>query len=174
MKKHIIDCDKKPNIPFSGWTVESHKKQGKLAWDPSKIELYFSEKQKTGVILGNDLRKELEDKPVLNASVLDYLLKHQDLIPEEWKGKYVYFWGTIFRDALGGLFVGCLYWNGGTWNWNYNWLDNDWNEDGPAASLASMPSDGGKVGTSRTLDPLALRISELEKFREKVEKILKL
>lgn len=126
----LIDTNKQPFIP-DGITLESHKGLGKI--DPTKIELYLSEKQKTGYIKGTDLLKELEDKPVLNAVVLDYLLKHPKLIPDEWKDKYVYFWGTIYSNSYGNLFVRCLDWNGRRWGRLYSWLDNDWLGCYPAA-----------------------------------------
>ena len=42
-----------------------------------------------------------------------------------------------FRNSDGDLYVRCLYFNDGEWNWNDNWLDNDWNSNNPAAVLAS-------------------------------------
>lgn len=42
------------------------------------------------------------------------------------------------RDSDGNLYVRYLYWNGDRWNWNYNWLDNDWNSDNPAAVRANV------------------------------------
>ena len=116
--KIIIDCDKDPFCP-EGWTVEEHKKGGKLEWNPKNISLYLSENQRNGLIKGNELHKELKDKPILNANVLDYLLAHPELIPEEWKGKYVFFWGTIYRDSVSDLDVRCLCWGGGRWYWGY-------------------------------------------------------
>jgi len=37
------------------------------------------------------------------------------------------------RNRDGNLYVRYLYWNGDRWDWNDNWLDNDWNSDNPAA-----------------------------------------
>ena len=133
--EHLIDCDADPFVP-EGWSVEKHIKSGSFQFDPTKISLYLSKKQKKGSIVGNDLRTELADKPVLNANVLDYLLAHQELIPEEWKGKYIFFWGTIYRYSYGVLVVRCLGWDGSQWNRRYSWLDDDFNSDRPAA-LAS-------------------------------------
>lgn len=133
--EHLIDCNVNPFIP-KGWTVEEHKKGGSFKFDPAKISLYLSKKQKKGSIGGHDLHKELADKPVMNANVLDYLLAHPELIPEEWKGKYIFFWGTIYRYSDGCLFVRCLYWDGSEWYWYYCWLDDDFFSDDPAA-LAS-------------------------------------
>lgn len=143
MPQHLIDCDADPFLP-SGWTVESHKKGGQFAFDPAKIKLYLSLNQQGGkYIEGNKLRKELANEPTLNANVLEFSLKNPHLIPEEWKKdasgntRYIFFWGTIYRSSLGSLCVRCLCWNGGSWYWDYRWLDYDWNGDYPAAVLAS-------------------------------------
>jgi hypothetical protein len=133
--EHLIDCDVNPFIP-NGWSVEEHKKGGMFKFNPEKISLYLSKKQKKGSIEGNDLRKELANQPVLNANVLDYLLAHPELIPEEWKGKAVFFWGTIYRRSDGRLSVRCLRWNGSEWNWRCCWLGRDFDSGSPAA-LAS-------------------------------------
>jgi len=122
--EHLIDCDVNPFIP-NGWSVEEHKKGGMFKFNPEKISLYLSKKQKKGSIEGNDLRKELANQPTLNANVLDYLLAHPELIPEEWKDKYIFFWGTIYRYSDGSLGVRYLYWNGSEWDWYCVWLDGD-------------------------------------------------
>jgi hypothetical protein len=138
ISKHLIDCDANPFVP-EGWKVEQHRKGGQLEWNPERIALYLSKGQQDGKYIGgHKLRKELEDKPVLNACVLDYLLAHPDLIPESWKGKVVFFWGTIYRSADGGLYVRCLYWDGGRWSWDCLWLGLDWHGGHPAAALASV------------------------------------
>jgi hypothetical protein len=120
--KHIIDCDAKPFVP-DGWKVEEHIKGGQFKWDPSSIKLYLDESQENGKsIVGNKLRELLSGKPVFNANVLDYLYAHPELIPEDWKGKAIMFWGTIYRSSDGYLYVRYLCWGGGRWNWNCYWL----------------------------------------------------
>ncbi|HEY4477351.1 MAG TPA: hypothetical protein VJB56_01875 [Candidatus Paceibacterota bacterium] len=74
---------------------------------------------------------------MLNANVLDYLLAHPDFIPEWWKGKAVFFWGTIYRNSYGNLCVRYLCFYGDRWDWNYDWLGIDWNVSYPADLLAS-------------------------------------
>ena len=132
IKTHTIDCDANPYVP-DGWKVEEHIKGGELVWNPDEVELYLCDKQKGGTIEGNELRKLLKDKPVLNACVLDYLLANPQLIPEEWKGKAVFFWGTIYRHSRGLLCVRFLYWYDGGWYWSHNWLGCSWVDDDPAA-----------------------------------------
>ena len=119
--EHLINCDADPFIP-EGWRVEEHQKSGQINFNPTKTELYLSKKQKNGVISGNDLRKELKGKSVLNANVLDYLLAHPRLIPDSWKGKYVFCLGTVYRNSYGRLFVRGLCWNGAKWYWLWLWL----------------------------------------------------
>ncbi len=139
LSQHVINCDVDPFIP-EGWKVEEHKKGGQqLVWDSTKVVLFLSDKQKNGKsIKGHDLRKELTGLPVLNANVLDYLISHPELIPESWKGQFVYFWGTIYRYADGHLYVRCLCWGDGRWCWDYDWLRNDWSGRSPAAVSASV------------------------------------
>lgn len=171
--KHIINLDADPLIPYDSWSVEEHQKGGKVEW-PFPVKLYLSPKQKIGTIEGNDLRAELKDKPVLNANVLDYLLDHPRLIPEEWKKdekgntRYIPFWGTIYRDAYGRLCVRFLYFRGGRWQAGYRWLGGGFDDRLWAALRAStLTSD------TNTL-PFESRLLELEKFQKKVESILKL
>ncbi|MDP2789853.1 MAG: hypothetical protein Q8O51_01880 [bacterium] len=135
--ENVIDLDASPICPGS-LTVEEHQKGGSFRWDPAKVQLYLSKPQSKGKVIGGlDLRKDLVGKPVFNACLLDYLLAHPHLIPEEWKGKCIFFWGTIYRDSDGRLFVRCLYWRGGQWQWNYYWLGLGWYGDDPAALRAS-------------------------------------
>jgi hypothetical protein len=137
MLDHMIDCDAPPFI-HNGWFIEEHGKNGQLGmwkWNP-KVGLYISEKQRKGIITGNDLRKELVDRPILNVNVLDYLLAHPKLIPESWKGIKVFFWGTIYRNDNGDLYVRYLYWGGFRWDWVYSWLGNNFDASDSVALAA--------------------------------------
>lgn len=147
-KVRVIDCDADPFVP-DGWKVVEHIKGGQFEWNPTSVKLYLSESQKSGKsVNGNKLRKELEGQKVLNANVLCYLLYYRD-IPDEWKGKKILFWGTIYRGA-GGLYVLCLYCRRGEWTWGYYWLGSRWfwknvdyygfNDNDPAVVLASSES----------------------------------
>ncbi len=142
---HTIDTDATPNL-LSGWKVNSHQgmgeirlelRDGRLFANDREVTRYLSERQKTGYIRGYDLQQELAGRPVLNATVLDYLLAHPELIPEDWKGKAVYFWGMVYRGSGGKLCVRYLFWSGGRWDWVYDRLDCFWGSSEPAAVLAS-------------------------------------
>lgn len=121
-----IDCGINPKSP-SGFEISSHSKKGVLKLNISATELYLSKDQKKGKEahqgtvrneIGNDQRLKLEGRFPLNANVLDFLLKQPELIPEEWKGKRILFWGTIFQQAgiKGDESVACIYWLNGKWN----------------------------------------------------------
>ena len=134
MTVHIIDCDAAP-FCHHGWGIEEHRKDGQIVWDATRVQLHCSGEQKGGRIKGHALREELKNRPVLNANVLDYLLKNPYLIPDDWKGKRVFFWGTIYRNPEGFLYVRSLCWKDGKmdgyWRWGYyhlNWKDGKWKE----------------------------------------------
>ena len=135
----IIDLDADPFVR-DGCLVEEHRKGGKFTWDKDaqKGALYLSMRQHGNEhIAGRELRKELAKKPVLNANVLDYLLANPHLIPEEWKDKYIFFWGTVYRSRGGSLFVRCLYWCDG-WYESYCVLDlGCWRGKNPAVVRAN-------------------------------------
>ncbi len=136
----FIDCDTQPYLP-EGWTVEEHQRGGMFTWDKEaqRDALYLSNGQvERSGIEGNELRKELTEKsiPVLNANVLDYLLANPHLIPEEWKGRYVFFWGTVYGRRDGRLCVRYLYWDDGEWNWSSYRLGIDFSSHRPAAVRA--------------------------------------
>lgn len=146
--KHLIDLSRGGLREETDFTVYEHMGDGKLELNPSQLKLYLlylSPNQKDGkVIEGNKLRKELEKNkvPVLNACVLDYLISHPELIPEDWKKdengntRYIYFWGTVYRHQIDDLYVRYLYWNDGAWDWDYCWLGEYWDGQHPAAVLA--------------------------------------
>ncbi len=125
---YVIDCDAKPFVPDE-LEVFEHMPGGVVVWDPTKICLFLSERQKCGaLVVGNKLRKELARSPTMNANVLSFLLKNPHLIPEDWKydergnTRYIFFWGTIYRDVSGQLCVPYLCWNSSVWVQNYHRL----------------------------------------------------
>ena len=141
--QHIIDCDADPWCP-NGWTVEEHKKGGQWEFNPDKVEFYLSNRQDGNkCIEGNKLRRELENKSVLNANVLDYLLSHSHLIPKSWKtDKYgnphqIFFWGTIYRRRDCSPCVRLLKQEHCCWVNLYDWLGHYWGGRSPAAVLKS-------------------------------------
>jgi len=135
-KVHHINTSLSPHCP-KDWKVVEHQSLREIEWDSTKVELYLDPKQQSGLINGHQLRKNLKGKRVLNTTALDYLLKHPELIPEEWKDKSIFFWGTIYSGSDGGLCVRGLHWNGDRWVRGCGWLDYGFDDLSPAAVLAS-------------------------------------
>ena len=128
MGTNLIDCDANPSEACLLHVIK-HQKEGRWNWDHSEVQLYQDEVQIHGLgqLPGNELRCKLP-KEVLNANVLDYLLVHPELIPEEWKDKCVFFWGTIYESGTGRLFVRFLHWYVSPYYWEDQkgkWLSND-------------------------------------------------
>ncbi len=139
----FMDCAAMPLIP-AGWMIAHHRKGGQIEFDPARVVLYLDPRQQGGgQIVGDELRKALASKPIMNACALDHLLAHTALIPESWKqdvqGRtlYIYFWDTIYRDSFGFRYVRYLYWDDGQWSWGYDGLGDQFDALCPAALLAS-------------------------------------
>jgi len=118
----VIDCDTVP-LSTEEWSIEEHHKGGMIKWDAMKVELYLHDVQKRGApINGNRLCKELRGKSVLNANVLSCLLKNQPLVPKNWRGKEIFFFGTVYRHRTRGLYVRGMRYRYGGWRAKRRWL----------------------------------------------------
>ena len=131
-----IDCDAEPYAP-EGSVVVYHQEDGIIKWTKSLISLYLSREQRDRKLIeGRRLREALEGAKgwrVLNANVLDFLLEHPELIPEEWKHQHVYFLGTIYHRSRLGTFVRYLHWQKGKWRWSFRSLEDSWDDEDPVA-----------------------------------------
>lgn len=137
----VINLEATPHCPY-GWIIEEHRAgDPSLEWDPTKLALYLEEGQQTGVVQGTELREKLKGKAILNATLLDYLLAHPELIPDDWKGKAIFFWGTIYRGSPCVLGVRYLYWAGRQWCSACVWLNGDFGDSHPALVSASNTSN---------------------------------
>ena len=147
---HIVDCDMVPERHSDfllRYQVAEHRKMGKVKLENRDGKLYVNglevirflskEQKDQGIIEGNKIRQELASKVTLNVCILDYLLEHRELIPEEWEKGFtnLYFWGTIFHRR-GSLFVPFLTWGGFNWNWSYHRLNGNWHSSDSAACLS--------------------------------------
>lgn len=126
-----IDCNVDPSIP-STWTLESSQKDGIYVFNAaeaaSKIKPFKN-------IKGWDFVKELNGTG-LNACVLDFLMKHKELIPEAWKEKkIIVFTGSVFKDGGGSL---CLR--------HLSWWDNDWHAE---ATYPETTYDDGRAAATK-------------------------
>jgi len=107
--KHIIDCDATPFIP-EGYSIYPEDQiqsrvTGQFEFDFEKVRFFLIDNQKTGHVAGHDIKKALEGQPVLPANVLDFLLANTNLISKMSWPSAAFFWGTIYRNRDGILFV---------------------------------------------------------------------
>ena len=103
------------------------------------FKLHIEHEQRSCSITGTELQKRIGDRG-LSASVLDYLLANQKLIPHEWLGKKVLFLGTVYRRNDSRLFVRYLYWYQAGWGWCETWLGLELCGSSPALLTASPSS----------------------------------
>jgi hypothetical protein len=139
----IIDCSVPPFVP-DGWEVRLGDQiasafRGRLAWDPDRVRLHLADGQQrsSGFIEGLNLFVALTGQPVLTARVLDWQLEDSaNRIPEPWKGKRIFYWGTVYRNLRHTPCVRCLRLHVRTWTWSYYDVHNEaWGTDDPAAVL---------------------------------------
>lgn len=121
------------------WIIESDN--GNADWKKAALKSYLKDGEEYAE--GNTILTRFGKDVPLNIEAFQYLWEHQDEIPESWKEKtngyttYVFFDGLVVRDPDGGRCSLCLYWSGGRWNWNYDWLDFGRVADCPSAVVAS-------------------------------------
>ena len=72
----------------------------------------------------------------LDAKIFQTFWENKDRIPEIWRGKCVYFDGTVLQSPSGCRYVLYLDWRGDEWDWHYYWLESDWGDSSPSAVLA--------------------------------------
>ena len=119
------------DIRNNDWTAKEIDKI--LSEEPTKPEfefLSFFEEGETSVGGTEMLKRAKELNACGTQEDLDYLLSHQDEIPEEMKGKYIVF--TELRHPGDSESVACVFWGDGFRRWiqDWGWLDNDWNGRG--------------------------------------------
>lgn len=122
----IIDCGESTFDPAdTNMYVETHQKGDMLSWN---VGQQSNALLKIKDLTSNELNGVVAGKSLLNANVLDYLLKHQHLIPVEWEGKTIHFLGTRYRDSnIGYLCIRSLLKDRDSekWSWEYNICDDD-------------------------------------------------
>lgn len=131
----IIDLDAYPFVP-QGFKIEEHKKGGRFVFDSAHVRLYRDTSQEKFGIKGTHLYGKLKNASVMNELMLEWYLTNPQHISEEWKGKFVFFWGTIYRNFSGKLCVRCLFWSGLQWSTGFYSFGSDFRSESFAAVRA--------------------------------------
>lgn len=147
-----IPLDADPIRVPEGFEVIEHIHAGRLPWNPRtpQIDLFLPPMQRKKLMHGNEVAAAIAayDGLPVNANALDYFLENAAskpwLLPEEWKfvdghsTRHILFWGTRYRYE-GGICVRSLDWNADararSWSGGFCWVDNDLNQQFPAAML---------------------------------------
>jgi hypothetical protein len=110
--QHVIDLSLDP--PLVGGDAKNCLHHLSLPirfnWNQDKVELRRCREERCGVHL-----LTTEDRG-LNACTHVYLLRYRDLIPDQWKGKRVYFPGTTYRNRDQVIVLG-VEWD----EWSQHW-----------------------------------------------------
>jgi hypothetical protein len=120
---NIIDGDGFPFPPKTHHVLSNHD-LGQIYWDPDKAFLWSLPGGQA--LKGLDLYQQIKDQPLLNAAVLEFLLRYPHLLPESWKDEEVAFLGTIYSNLDGRQGVRVLYWDKERWDWEFADLDCHW------------------------------------------------
>jgi len=169
--------------PFSllDWKLIEHPtRTDTVTIDTDDIEAITTLKDDEDYVQGEEnlTRIKATGKTLLDARVLEELLKHPEAIPEKWKQETngyitdIFFPGTVLMDPDGYRCVLCLYWDDGGWHWSDGWLERDWRASNLSAVLASSalsPLDSeSKPSDTLNLDGLEI---EIEGMRYKLKKL---
>jgi hypothetical protein len=108
----FVDLSADPFLP-EGWSIKNHLRGEKIDWRLEKSRLHIEPCQRGGHSVHGDVLC-IRIRPLLpyNANLLDFLLKEKNhhLIPREWPGKTILFWGTVYLDCEKRPRVRYLYW----------------------------------------------------------------
>ena len=106
-------------------TVDDWKliKEGTKPKKFPKLELVeFLEKGESYINGEEIIKRAVKLKADLNQYHAEYLLEHQDEIPEEWREFCIVFPATVWRHRGGRRYVPCLRWDGDRWYLSFDWL----------------------------------------------------
>lgn len=108
----------------------------------SAVSLWLHDKQKKGLTTGKVIFDHLKKNNMIEScGNLQDALAIQELgiaaFKKAFGNKVVYFWKSVVRDRYDGyLYVPCLYVSDGEVVLFWNWLDIDWDVNGPAVRFA--------------------------------------
>lgn len=87
---YIVNLDAQPKT-LTGYKASAHNGGGVFNFQHQSLDLFYPNPEREN---GYKIRSALEGP--LNANMLDFLLGHPELIPQECQGKYTCFFGTTY------------------------------------------------------------------------------
>jgi hypothetical protein len=104
------------------WKIESDCERLEH-WDPAKTCVTSALRPGEKTVTGKETKERLVGKPLLGARAFLYSWNNKEKIPEEWKGKIVFFDAAVLQSPCGDRYSLCLYWNVSEWCWDCYRLD---------------------------------------------------
>ena len=120
-----------------GYTVEKDDDVQPSQFEAKNIKLKTFLEDGEGQITGEEVRKRALAKKG-NFGLVDgerwknEMNNSKDKF-KKWQGKYIVLPGTLLRDSNDHLRVAFLYWDGGSWEFDFYWLGGGWGGDGQFA-----------------------------------------
>ncbi|HUQ30182.1 MAG TPA: hypothetical protein VM103_01540 [Candidatus Paceibacterota bacterium] len=116
--RHVVGCNaSEPQL--RGYTIASHSRL-RRDWEFRKYEMkLWQPDEKLHQQCLRAAFREIDQKYLLNASILEYLLAHPEVMPEDTENKIkkdgpILFLGTVYENTEGDQLVRALtsYWDG--------------------------------------------------------------
>jgi hypothetical protein len=104
------------------WSIAEDREGLPETWDPAKTVLVSSLRKGETSITGEKTHERLSGDKSLGARAFLHFWTHKEEIPEEWKGKIVFFDATSLLSPDGKPYSLYLCWGGDRWHWHYRWL----------------------------------------------------
>lgn len=124
-----------PNKPF---IYDMAKKRWKLIEDISEptnvvitdlgVVAYL--KAPGAWMCGGEVIRRTRNGAPLGQRHVEYLVTHQEEVPEVYRKCYLAVLGTVWRDSRGKRRIPYLHWDDGLWCLGFAWLDDDWGSSG--------------------------------------------
>lgn len=107
----------------AGWTLEKEG-PGHPAGvtKPGDLKLVTFLNYGEQSVTGTELEQRASELGVLGQHTAEWLLDHQYEIPAEWRRYYLVFLDSVWQSSDGNRYVPCLYWGGGRWYLDFDWL----------------------------------------------------
>src|SRR3972149_8082029 len=122
MKQSIMPPLKYDKTKSDGWKLLSN-----ITSPITKFELVSVLREEENSVPGGEfLKRAKKDNLDLGQNVAEYLVEHQDEIPQEWKDYCLVFPGTVWQDSYGNRYVPYLRWSGERGALGFLWLVRDW------------------------------------------------
>ncbi len=116
-----MDLEKDSRNQLERWEPKLHKRQGVLRWEPHRLARFWTLPQLRGesALPGTHLFNEAKNMRILNGNGVDFLLRHQYLIPIEYRNSTLFGWWTIYYERTAGRepFVRGLWWDSAQYQW---------------------------------------------------------